>query len=512
MKRILALALCVACLCTTAFAASVGSARVGGGAAKTVAINADEIASAQVFFGQGSVNKDQAASDIVKTASAQGKLLAAVNGGFFNAYYKAGDTIDDPSKAARCYANVVRDGMAVNGCGGDQSAVYLGFTKDGKPLIDEVDITLYVTYNGKKVPTWGVNSYYPESNATLLFTPEADYDLPLYAGAQAAKIVNGKVAEIMTSGTMVCAPNTYYFVCGGDLLHHIPSVGASVSFTTEFSKPAWKDVTTAVSCGPWLLHNGQNVFAQNSKYGYLANQKVSEDSVAQRTFAAITASGGLLLGTCIASPRQVTQYLQSVGATDAMLLDGGASSMLYANGSTLTSAGRRLNNVIAIYGTTAEAKPAASSVAYESTQSVDLDGKKITLPAYKLVHNDGGETNYVRIRDLAQALNGTAAQFDVTWLSERSAVNIVSKHAYDHPNGSEGNVPFSGPQTYNLFTGVTLIDGKPSDFNAFNITYQGGGNTYYQLRDLGRQLGFNVGWSSERGVFIETGKPYSDAD
>lgn len=360
MKRLLTLVLCAACLCTSAFAASTGTAKVGGSTAKTVAIDAGEIASADVFFGQGSVNKDQTAADIVKTAAGQGKLLAAVNGGFFNAYYKAGDTIDDPAKAARCYANVVRDGMAVNGCGGDQSAVYLGFTKDGKPLIDEVDITLYVSYSGKTVPTWGVNSYYPESNATLLFTPEAGYDLPLYAGAKAAKIVNGKVTEIMSSGTMVCAPDTYYFVCGGDLLHHIPSVGTPVSFVTEFSKDAWKNVTTAVSCGPWLLHNGQNVFAQNSKYGYLASQKVSEDSVAQRTFAAITASGGLLLGTCSASPRQVTQYLQSIGATDAMLLDGGASSMLYANGTTLTAAGRKLNNVIAIYGAAEEAAPAAT--------------------------------------------------------------------------------------------------------------------------------------------------------
>ena len=490
MKRLLTLVLCAACLCTSAFAASTGTAKVGGSTAKTVTIDAGEIASADVFFGQSSVNKDQTATDIVKTAAGQGKLLAAVNGGFFNAYYKAGDTIDDPAKAARCYANVVRDGMAVNGCGGDQSAVYLGFTKDGKPLIDEVDITLYVSYSGKTVPTWGVNSYYPESNATLLFTPEAGYDLPLYAGAKAAKIVNGKVTEIMSSGTMVCAPGTYYFVCGGDLLHHIPSVGTPVSFVTEFNKDAWKNVTTAVSCGPWLLHNGQNVFAQNSKYGYLANQKVSEDSVAQRTFAAITASGGLLLGTCSASPRQVTQYLQSIGATDAMLLDGGASSMLYANGTTLTTAGRKLNNVIAIYGAAEEAAPAAtpaaSTVAYESTQTVDLNGKKITLPAYKLVYEGGGETNYVRIRDLAQVLNGTAAQFDVTWLGERNAVNIINKHSYDHPNGSEGNVPFSGPQIYNIFTGNTLIDGKATDFNAINITYQGGGNTYYQLRDLGR--------------------------
>ena len=41
---------------------------------------------------------------------------------------------------------------------------------------------------------------------------------------------------------------------------------------------------------------------------------------------------------------------------------------------------------------------------------------------------------------------------------------------------------------------------------------QGGQATYYKLRDLGQAIGFNVGWSAEKGIFIETNKPYTDAD
>ncbi len=40
----------------------------------------------------------------------------------------------------------------------------------------------------------------------------------------------------------------------------------------------------------------------------------------------------------------------------------------------------------------------------------------------------------------------------------------------------------------------------------------GGGYTYYQLRDLGRALGFNVGWSANKGVFLETTKPYDPSN
>lgn len=36
----------------------------------------------------------------------------------------------------------------------------------------------------------------------------------------------------------------------------------------------------------------------------------------------------------------------------------------------------------------------------------------------------------------------------------------------------------------------------------------GGGYTYYQLRDLGQALNFNVSWSAEHGIYLETDKPY----
>ena len=509
MKRILSLVLAFACLCSCAALAASNTARtsIGGKSAETVTIDMHAGVAAEVVLAQGSVNKDQPVSEMLSAASAKGVPIAAVNGGFFNAYYAQGTELDGYGAVARCYASIVRDGMIING-GSEESAVYLGITSDGKALIDEVAVTLYVCCNGKKLPTWGVNSYFPEPSSVLLFTPEAGYDLPVPANARVAKIVGGKVVEMLTSGTMVCTPGTYYFVCGKELHDaYVPAVGDTVSFTTEFSKSEWSSVTTAVSCGPWLLHAGKDAFAENSKYPYLADQKVSETAVAARSFAAVLENGDLMLGACTASPRQIIDYLLSIGATDAMLLDGGASSMLCANGSTLRSAGRRLNNILCFY----EGAAVETKTAQESTQTVELDGRKLTMPAYKLVSADG-DTNYVRLRDLAQLLNGTAAQFDVTWNGTAGAVNITAHHAYDHPNGTEGGAPFHGPQAYSAFTGSTLINNRTAALDAFVITHDGGGHTYYQLRELGRALNFNVGWSAERGVFIETDKPYTDAN
>ena len=40
--------------------------------------------------------------------------------------------------------------------------------------------------------------------------------------------------------------------------------------------------------------------------------------------------------------------------------------------------------------------------------------------------------------------------------------------------------------------------------------YKINGSNYFKLRDLGKALNFYVGWSADRGMYIETNKPYSE--
>ncbi|MBQ3496958.1 MAG: WG repeat-containing protein [Oscillospiraceae bacterium] len=153
--------------------------------------------------------------------------------------------------------------------------------------------------------------------------------------------------------------------------------------------------------------------------------------------------------------------------------------------------------------------PVSDSTAYASTQNVSIDGTAVELQAYALRDANGNPTNYVKLRDVAKVLNGSAAQFEVSW---DGAVNIVTGRSYT-ANGSEMFTPFSGDRSYTIPTAVTKINGEAVDLAAIVLTDDnGGGYTYYQLRDLGRALSFNVGWSAERGIFVESGKPYTDAD
>lgn len=149
---------------------------------------------------------------------------------------------------------------------------------------------------------------------------------------------------------------------------------------------------------------------------------------------------------------------------------------------------------------------AGTPTAYPSTQTVELDGRKVEFQMYALKDAGGNPTNYIKIRDLAQALTGSKAAFSVEW---DGAVELVPGGIYA-PNGTENFSAFTTPWPYTLPTSPTKINGADSGLQAIVLTdKRGGGYTYYQLRDLGRALNFNVGWSAERGVFIETDKPYS---
>lgn len=143
----------------------------------------------------------------------------------------------------------------------------------------------------------------------------------------------------------------------------------------------------------------------------------------------------------------------------------------------------------------------ASGTAYPSTQIVTVDGKAVEFQCYALKNAAGNDTNYIKLRDLANILNGSAVQFEVGW---DGAVNIETGKPYTK-NGSEMNTPFSGARTYEAATAPTNINGKAAALDAIVLKDDGGnGYTYYKLRDLGAALGFTVDWSAEKGIFIKT--------
>ncbi|MDE6589646.1 MAG: hypothetical protein K2K53_04725 [Oscillospiraceae bacterium] len=166
------------------------------------------------------------------------------------------------------------------------------------------------------------------------------------------------------------------------------------------------------------------------------------------------------------------------------------------------------DNGITPYIASAGAGAPAVNTAYPSTQAVLVDGKSVTFQTYALQDTLGNQTNYIRIRDIAYYLNGTKAQFEVGW---DFGVNIIPGQPYT-PNGSELTTPFSGSRTYKLDESATFVNRfwEPKLKPIILYDDNGGGYTYYKLRELGEVLGFNVSYINGQ-IVINTNEPYSDA-
>lgn len=175
-----------------------------------------------------------------------------------------------------------------------------------------------------------------------------------------------------------------------------------------------------------------------------------------------------------------------------VVVDGGVMEIVYHN--TTAPTGNGVNQPV--------------PTAYATTQEVPIDGVPVTFETYALKDENGNLSNYIKLRDLALQLNDTDAQFSVDW---NGATVITTGEPYE-PNGSEMKTPYSGDQPYEESTAPFVVNGEPVTISAILLRdANGGGYTYYKLRDLGKALDFNVSWIDGK-VVINTDEPYSDAN
>ena len=159
-------------------------------------------------------------------------------------------------------------------------------------------------------------------------------------------------------------------------------------------------------------------------------------------------------------------------------------------------------NVLVLY---AKWTPVSSTAATtgKNSQTVSINGSSASLDAYTLIADNGGEVTYVKLRDIAALLEDTEAKFNVDWRNR--AIYVSTGTAYTTKNGTELK-PVSGTDgSYKWNTAPVLFDGVTKSLEGIVLTdSEGGGHTFFKLRDLGDAIGFDVGWSAERGIYIET--------
>ena len=135
------------------------------------------------------------------------------------------------------------------------------------------------------------------------------------------------------------------------------------------------------------------------------------------------------------------------------------------------------------------------------TPGIYIDGEPVYFEAY---FYEGA--NYLRIRDLASALNGTDKQFDVAW-DEENAVIVLDKgipYAAADCDTSANGAPDA---SMTVVTQTAVLEDEEVPLSACGV----GGRYYYRLRDLAWLLDFNIAWYTDAGIInIRTDIGYED--
>lgn len=146
------------------------------------------------------------------------------------------------------------------------------------------------------------------------------------------------------------------------------------------------------------------------------------------------------------------------------------------------------------------AAPIQTVVVNPTNDKLDVNGTAQSPAAYKI-----NDYNYFKLRDIAALLNGTEKQFSVGYDSLTGAVTLTSGQPYTVTSADLAGVPDSAQQA-DVSTNVIYINGVQTQLTVYQIN----GYNYFKLRDLASALNFSVGWTAERGMFLETNKPYSE--
>lgn len=139
---------------------------------------------------------------------------------------------------------------------------------------------------------------------------------------------------------------------------HTGSVGTGICFTpkntVEFvpyaigHRTKWQGYDTVLCAGPTLVKKGK-VFLSPRDQGFRDPGLFGKK---KRTAIGVTANNKLLL-VAVKTPMQLrtlAKIMLSLGAVEAVDLDGGSSSALHCNGKLISSPGRKLTNLLVVYG------------------------------------------------------------------------------------------------------------------------------------------------------------------
>ncbi|WP_135557693.1 stalk domain-containing protein [Paenibacillus cymbidii] len=276
--------------------------------------------------------------------------VAAVNGTFFDAY-----EADDSSR----YPNgLMLSGGTVIHSGGNQ-AIAVGSDKLPQIIAMKTADSVTVQRGSAKPYTftaWGVNKYYgaESTDQVVVYTKEFGPNVAFGGGTKAVVDESDRIVQLTTGSAAI--PEDGYVVFVGHSannrqyvlpeLHVGDTVKLGQQVTAGSVTSGGYEWEAALGAGPKLLTNGA-VDIDYTRDGFTDPKITSAAGV--RSFVGVDGSKRLVFGNVSsATIGELAGVLLQLGLTDAMNLDGGASSGLYANGTMVRYPGRLLSNALVV--------------------------------------------------------------------------------------------------------------------------------------------------------------------
>ncbi len=134
-------------------------------------------------------------------------------------------------------------------------------------------------------------------------------------------------------------------------------------------------------------------------------------------------------------------------------------------------------------------------VVQRTKQSLTVNGEAKEAEIYNI---DG--RNYFKLRDMAALLSGTSASFSVDYNAETNSVAVKTGEAYEKQPGDLDIGEDRSDKALLSHQALTINGEAVTDLLVYNLA----GNNFFQLRELGEKLGFEVGYDAETNTMLVT--------
>ncbi len=317
-------------------ALNVGTTMIDGRAVQFVIARLDRVR-VRAALGGRDVGDTAWLSDIAKHENA----IAAINGGYFEAYAK------HVTRKNLDQTTVIDGSMVFKGDVG--SVLY--FDRDNHATIERIPLRIYGSLDGS---TTYPNTWYaywfnrlpgPIGETITIFTPAWGHSTGLTGGPQ-IQVTDGVVSQINYRSTRIPSDGYVIYFRGEYPVASHFWVGRRATYAVradDGSAPGIATAWEAIGGGPQLLVEGME-FSDPAAEGF-KDPKVFRSG--KRAMVGVSQDQSeLIFAVANGSLDQCAHIMKKLGAYDAMNLDGGASTGLWANGKYLVSPGRQINNAL----------------------------------------------------------------------------------------------------------------------------------------------------------------------